>query len=231
MKQTKRILSAALALLLILLSLSACDAHSQAGGGTVDPQTADTVYLAIEDYGVVTIKLYEKKAPITVANFKKLVADGFYDGLTFHRVIEGFVIQGGDPEGDGTGGSDETITGEFKVNGHDTGIKHVEGTISMARSGSPYESYYYAGYDVPAEYLTPAFNSASSQFFIVTETSENNTAALDGKYAAFGRVTDGMDIVKKISSVVTDEDDKPVVTVRIAIATFDKSMAEAALKR
>ena len=219
MKQTKRFLSLALALILTiaaLLSFSSCSKKPK-------------VYIAIEGYGVVTVKLYEKDAPITVANFKKLVNEGFYDGLTFHRVIEGFMIQGGDPKGNGTGGADEDIVGEFKLNGHDTGIKHKKGTISMARSGSPYEQYLYAGYDVPLEYLEPAFNSASSQFFIVSETSENNSLSLDGKYAAFGRVTHGMKIVKKISAVATDANDKPVKTVTIATITFDKKAAKAAL--
>lgn len=221
MKQMKKLLSAALALALILSSLLAFSACSK------NP----TVYLAIEDYGIVTIELYEGDAPITVANFISLVEKGFYDGLTFHRIIESFMIQGGDPMGDGTGGADQDITGEFKMNGYDTGIKHVEGTISMARSGSPYESYLYAGYDVPMEYLSPAFNSASSQFFIVTETSANNTASLDGKYAAFGRVTEGMEIIKQIAAVKTDADDKPLSPVTIATITFDLEKAEAALKK
>lgn len=221
MKRMKKILSFALAIVLTLaalLSFSSCGANPK-------------VYIAIEGYGVITVKLYEDKAPITVANFTKLVNEGFYDGLTFHRVIESFMIQGGDPLGNGTGGADEDIEGEFKLNGHDTGIKHKKGTISMARSGSPYEQYLYAGYDVPIEYLEPAFNSASSQFFIVTETSENNTLSLDGKYAAFGRVTRGMNIVKKIAAVATDENDKPITPVKIAVATFKKSVAEAALNK
>ena len=192
----------------------------------------NTVYLAVEGYGVVTIELYEKDAPITVANFKKLVSDGFYDGLTFHRIIESFMIQGGCPLGNGTGDSGTDITGEFKNNGYDTGIKHVEGTISMARSGHPYESYLEAGYpfsEEDADYIRSFYNTASSQFFIVTETSTNNTASLDGKYAAFGRVTNGMDIVKQIAAVSTDANDKPLTTVTIATITFDKAAAEAAL--
>lgn len=223
MKQLKRIFSCALALALVLslvFSMTACKKN----------KGSNTVYMAVEGYGVITIELYEKEAPITVANFKKLVSEGFYDGLTFHRIIESFVIQGGDPLGNGTGGSDEDIVGEFKANGYDTGLKHVEGTLSMARSGSQYEAYYYAGYDVPMEYLEPAFNSASSQFFIVTETSANNSSALDGKYAAFGQVTDGMEIVKAIAAVKTGVNDKPVTPVKIAVVTFDLETAQAALK-
>ena len=222
MKQTKRILSVFLSLVLLvgtLLSFSACG-------------TSNTVYLAIEDYGIITVELYADEAPITVRNFKKLVKEGFYDGLTFHRVIESFMIQGGDPKGNGTGGADKDIEGEFKMNGHDTGIKHVEGTISMARSGHPYEAYHNAGYiDLPYEDREPYYNSASSQFFIVTETSTNNSLSLDGNYAAFGQVTDGMEDVKEISKVKTDDNDKPITPVKIAVATFKKSVAEAALNK
>lgn len=113
-------------------------------------------------------------APITVTNFVKLVQDNFYDGLTFHRIIDGFMIQGGDPKGDGTGGADEEIKGEFSNNGVKNDISHVRGTISMARSTDP--------------------DSASSQFFIV----QSDSTYLDGDYAAFGHVTSGMDIVDKI---------------------------------
>ncbi|MBO7169881.1 MAG: peptidylprolyl isomerase [Clostridia bacterium] len=193
--------------------------------------------MAVEDYGIVTIQLYEAQAPITVANFKKLAAQGYYDGLTFHRIIQEFMIQGGCPKGDGTGDSGTDITGEFANNGIDTGIKHVEGTISMARSGHPWEAYLEQGYVVYYGQIVPLsredfadyFNSASSQFFIVTETSEHNTAALDGKYAAFGQVTDGMDIVKAIAAVSTNSNDKPLTPVVIKTVTFDRATAEAVL--
>lgn len=115
-----------------------------------------------------------KPRPITVANFVKLANEGFYDGLTFHRIFSGFMIQGGDPNGNGTGGSDETIKGEFSANGVKNNISHVRGVISMARSSS--------------------YNSASSQFFIVHEDS----TYLDGKYAAFGHVISGMEVVDAI---------------------------------
>lgn len=224
MKQFKKLIAAALALailLAVLFSMTACNDSDY-----------PTVYLVIEDYGIVTIELYEDKAPITVANFTKLVNEGFYDGLTFHRIIESFMIQGGDPNGNGSGGADKDITGEFAMNGYDTGIEHVEGTISMARSGHPYEAYHNAGYvNIPFSEREPFYNSASSQFFIVTETSENNSASLDGNYAAFGKVTDGMKIIKQIAAVKTNANDKPLTPVKIATITFDLEKAEAALEK
>ena len=134
--------------------------------------------ITIKDYGTVHLELDGNAAPETVANFVKLANEGFYDGLTFHRIMDGFMAQGGDPEGDGTGGSGKNIKGEFSENGVRNRIKHERGTISMARSDDP--------------------NSASSQFFIVHKTSESNSESLDGKYAAFGIVTDGMDIIDAI---------------------------------
>ena len=138
--------------------------------------------IVVKDYGTISLELYADIAPITVSNFAKLVNDGFYDGLTFHRIIEGFMIQGGDPLGNGTGGSDENIKGEFAMNGVQNSISHVRGTISMARSTS--------------------YNSASSQFFIMQE----DTPSLDGLYAAFGKVTDGIEIVDKICEDTQVED-------------------------
>ena len=127
------------------------------------------VEIEIRDYGKMTLELDGGEAPLTVANFLKLAKSGFYDGLTFHRIIDGFMIQGGDPEGTGFGGSDETVKGEFRSNGVDNKISHVKGVISMARSSNP--------------------NSASSQFFITVA----DVTFLDGEYAAFGRVTEGLD--------------------------------------
>lgn len=147
--------------------------------------------------GDIIVKLDPTSAPITVANFQKLVGEGFYDGLTFHRVIENFMIQGGDPKGDGTGGSSQQITGEFSENGIDNPLKHERGVISMARGG----------YDM---------NSASSQFFIVHKTSSH----LDGSYAAFGHVIFGMTTVDGIAVVATDEDDKPLRDAIIESAVF-----------
>ena len=143
--------------------------------------------IEVEGYGTITVALNANAAPITVANFCKLANEGFYDGLTFHRIIKGFMIQGGDPNGDGTGGSDQTIKGEFAANGVDNPIAHVRGVISMARSSDP--------------------DSASSQFFIMQETTDS----LNGQYAAFGNVTDGMDVVDAICENTPVEDDNGTV--------------------
>lgn len=147
---------------------------------------ADSTYVAtieVEGYGTITAELDRNAAPVTVDNFVKLARSGFYNGLTFHRISKDFCIQGGDPKGDGTGGSSTKIKGEFAANGYYNSIKHVAGTLSMARASD--------------------YNSASSQFFIVPTTSAQNTKALDGNYAAFGRVTSGMDVVNKLNNVAT----------------------------
>ena len=144
------------------------------------------VQITVKDYGKIDLELDADAAPITVTNFINLVNDNFYDGLTFHRIIDGFMIQGGDPLGNGTGGSDKTIKGEFSDNGVNNSISHVRGVISMARSNS--------------------YDSASSQFFIVHEDS----TFLDGKYAAFGKVTSGMDIVDKLAKVKVEDDNGTV---------------------
>ena len=144
------------------------------------------IIIEMEDGKKIKLELDESAAPITVKNFRKLVQEGFYDGLGFHRIIKGFMIQGGDPLGNGTGGSKETITGEFKSNGFDNPIKHVRGVISMARSMNP--------------------NSASSQFFIMHEDAPH----LDGSYAAFGRVVEGMDVVDEIANTKTNLSDRPI---------------------
>ncbi len=154
------------------------------------------VAIEVADYGTISLELDGDTAPISVENFLKLAGDGFYDGLTFHRIISGFMIQGGDPLGNGTGGSDENIKGEFSENGVENNISHVRGVISMARSMDP--------------------DSASSQFFIVHEDS----TFLDGQYAAFGHVTEGMEIVDQIceNTPVQDDngtvnsEDQPVIT-------------------
>ena len=159
--------------------------------------------------GTITVALDSEAAPITVQNFIDLAKDGFYNGLTFHRIIEGFMMQGGDPKGNGTGGSKNQIKGEFLANGVNNTLSHKRGVISMARSGSVYEQYLAAGYklsDLPADVVSDienAMNSASSQFFIVHQDS----TFLDGNYAAFGEVTRGMDIVDAIceNAVTTDD--------------------------
>ena len=138
--------------------------------------------IEIENYGTITVALDKTSAPVTVDNFINLATSGFYDGLTFHRIMEGFMMQGGDPKGDGSGGADSKIVGEFKQNGYDNNLSHTRGAISMARA--------------------MAYDSASSQFFIVHEDS----TFLDGTYAGFGYVTEGMDIVDQIceEAVPTD---------------------------
>lgn len=166
------------------------------------------VRMDMKDGGSIVIELMPDGAPITVANFQKLVKEKFYDGLTFHRAVPGFVIQGGDPKGDGTGGSKETIKGEFLNNGVFNPIKHKRGVISMARSND--------------------MNSASSQFFIVLDSKAGS--ALNDKYAAFGRVIYGMDEVDRIAALPTIQEtiqDKPVIEKAYFIT---KASAEAAEK-
>ena len=158
--------------------------------------------------GTITVALDSEAAPITVQNFIDLAKDGFYNGLTFHRIMKGFMMQGGDPKGDGTGGSKTQIKGEFLANGVNNTLSHKRGVISMARSGSVYEQYLAAGYklsDLPEEAASDierAMNSASSQFFIMHQDAPH----LDGNYAAFGQVTQGMDIVDAICENAVNTD-------------------------
>lgn len=179
--------------------LAGCGDDSTSQGNTVQETTtkvstedtanlSNTAVIDVKDYGKITIELKPDVAPLTVENFKKLVNEHFYDGLTFHRIMEGFMIQGGDPLGNGTGGSDETIKGEFAQNGVENNLSHTRGVVSMARSNDP--------------------NSASSQFFIVHEDS----TFLDGQYAAFGVVTDGMDVVDKIAKDAKPTDNNGTIT-------------------
>ena len=147
------------------------------------------IVIEMENGGKIKLELYPDVAPITVANFEKLVKAGFYDGLTFHRVIPGFMIQGGDPLGNGMGGSDEHIKGEFRKNGVKNDLKHARGVISMARAQHP--------------------DSASSQFFIM----HADGFFLDGDYAAFGKVIEGMDVVDEIAAIPTGFSDRPKVRV------------------
>ena len=206
-------------LLCLLFSLTACNRQTSGNSSTSDGNTQLSgkhhVAIEVNNYGTIEVELDADTAPITVVlmtvhsakgritvtNFINLANSGFYNGLTFHRVIDVFMIQGGDPNGDGTGGSSEKINGEFKSNGVQNNISHVRGTISMARSS--------------------ANNSASSQFFIM----QKDTPSLDGQYAAFGTVTSGMDIVDKIckdctdtnqNGVITDKSKQPVIsTIRV----------------
>ena len=147
--------------------------------------------IKVKDYGEMELELYPEKAPITVENFVKLVNQGFYNGLTFHRIIKGFMIQGGCPKGNGTGGPGYGIKGEFSANGVNNPIKHTRGVISMARAMNP--------------------DSAGSQFFIMHKDAPH----LDGQYAAFGKVVNGIEVVDKIVEVKTDFRDKPLTPVVI----------------
>ena len=149
------------------------------------------VVIEMENGGKIELELCPEAAPKTVANFLKLVGEGFYDGLIFHRVIPGFMIQGGDPQGNGMGGAKENIVGEFRANGHNNPIKHTRGVISMARAFDP--------------------NSASSQFFIMHADAPH----LDGQYAAFGKVVSGMETVDEIASIPTDYNDRPKIAMRM----------------
>ncbi|MCQ2432191.1 MAG: peptidylprolyl isomerase [Clostridia bacterium] len=154
------------------------------------------VQIEMDDGGIIKIELDPTAAPITCKNFEKLVSEGFYDGLIFHRVISGFMIQGGDPTGTGMGGSKETIKGEFRANGVKNPLSHKRGVISMARTNMP--------------------NSASSQFFIC----HADATFLDGQYAAFGHVTEGMEVVDRIASVRTDGADRPMIDMTMKKVTL-----------
>ena len=182
---------------------SAADETSDGAADTADTSENEElltglhhVTIDVQDYGTISLELDADTAPISVTNFINLANEGFYDGLTFHRIISGFMIQGGDPNGNGTGGSEKNIKGEFSANGVENDISHVRGVISMARANDP--------------------DSGSSQFFIVHEDS----TFLDGQYAAFGHVTDGMDVVDAICEAVPVQDnngtvaaaDQPVIT-------------------
>lgn len=163
------------------------DSAEESRSESADAQTTCYADITVENYGTITVALDGSHAPETVENFVSLAESGFYDGLTFHRIMSGFMIQGGDPNGDGTGGSDKTITGEFSSNGVENPLSHTRGAISMARSSD--------------------YDSASSQFFIVHEDSE----FLDGEYAVFGYVTEGMEIVDQICEDANPTDDNGTI--------------------
>jgi peptidyl-prolyl cis-trans isomerase B (cyclophilin B) len=175
----------------MLVILTACGGKTDAADTYTPPALdSDTTYYAdidIKDYGLVTVQLNQEAAPVSAANFVKLAEEGFYDGLTFHRIIADFMIQGGDPEGNGTGGSEGKIVGEFKKNGYDNELSHTRGAISMARSNDK--------------------NSASSQFFIVHQDNDQ----LDGKYAVFGYVINGIEVVDDICATVEPMNNNGVV--------------------
>ncbi len=193
----RKLLSICLAALLVL-SLAGCGKTSVVGITTTSKAPAANeesqgvgthhAEIEIQDYGTITVELDGDAAPITVQNFMDLANDGFYDGLTFHRIISGFMMQGGDPNGNGTGGSENTIKGEFSANGVENPLSHTRGAISMARSQAP--------------------DSASSQFFICHADS----TFLDGQYACFGYVTDGMDVVDAVCEAAQPTDDNGTIS-------------------
>lgn len=199
MRLLRKLLALLLTLSLTLFAFVGCSDDEEED--TADASGYYYVDMIIQDYGTVKLKLDANAAPITVANFVKLVNEGFYNGLTFHRVISGFMIQGGDPKGNGTGGSDEKIFGEFSANGYDNPIKHEKGVISMARRGDDY-------------------NSATSQFFICNATN-SSVSNLDGQYAAFGYVIEGIELIDLITyetapgynnGVITNPANRAVIT-------------------
>ena len=193
----RKLLSICLAALLVL-SLAGCGKTSVVGIMTTSKAPAANeesqgvgthhAEIEIQDYGTITVELDGDAAPITVQNFMDLANAGFYDGLTFHRIISGFMMQGGDPNGNGTGGSENTIKGEFSANGVENTLSHTRGAISMARSQNP--------------------DSASSQFFICHADS----TFLDGQYACFGYVTDGMDVVDAVCEAAQPTDDNGTIS-------------------
>ena len=191
-------------MVIMLCAFTSCNDAGDPDGVNKSFTTTHKATIKIKDYGTIELDLYGEAAPFTVTNFEKLANEGFYDGLTFHRILDEFMMQGGCPYGTGTGGSGNDIVGEFSNNGFNNTISHVRGTISMARSGGNPDYYYY--------------NTASSQFFIVHEDS----TFLDGNYAAFGTVTSGMKIVDKICTKVSTESgivekaDQPIIeSVRV----------------
>ncbi|MDD6888199.1 MAG: peptidylprolyl isomerase [bacterium] len=168
--------------------------------------------IEMENGGIIKIELYPNLAENTVKNFISLANSGFYDGVIFHRVIEGFMIQGGDPTGTGTGGPGYRIKGEFSNNNHENNLSHTRGVISMARQGNPY-------------FPAAAYNTAGSQFFIMHADSD----FLDKDYAAFGEVIEGMDVVDAIATTDTDRNDKPLTEQRmktVRVETFGVDYGE-----
>lgn len=190
---------------ILVVCLLICGCSKETSKGTIEKISYEetneiTNYVKLETTkGIILVELYPDIAPITVENFQNLVNEKFYDGLIFHRVIKDFMIQGGDPEGTGLGGSSKTIKGEFKNNGVNNDLSHTRGVISMARNSI-------------------SMDSASSQFFIV----QKDSTYLDGDYAAFGKVIAGMDVVDKIANVNVDSNDKPTSTQKIKSIRFIK---------
>ena len=201
MKRIAKAASMILAAVLVILCLAGC----AGSGDEYKNAPLPIVTIVVKDYGTMTAELYPAIAPETVKNFISLANSGFYNGLTFHRVISGFMIQGGDPKGNGGGGPGYCIKGEYEANGFKNELKHTKGVLSMARKSNPYVK--------PDPYM----DSAGSQFFIMQATATH----LDGSYAAFGKVIDGLEIIDTIAGLPTDSNDKPRVTVTIESITVD----------
>lgn len=201
----KKIISVIL-LAVMILTLFSCGSKESLNLSADEIKDVVEVEMSVENFGKINLELYHDIAPITVENFVKLTCEGFYDGTVFHRIVSGFMIQGGDDNGDGIGGSDETIKGEFLLNGVQNNISHERGVISMARTGQSYDS-------------------ASSQFFIC----HDDATSLDGQYAAFGKVTKGIEVVDAIAAVETDynsygnEKSVPKETVKIEYVIVTKT--------
>lgn len=199
----KRKILVIIVLLLLVVGCGKKEENVDLSSGTIGDITyketeevTNYIKIELENNKVILAELYPDIAPVTVENFQKLVKEKFYDGIIFHRVIDNFMIQTGDPTGTGMGGSEETIKGEFRRNGITNNLKHERGVLSMARSND--------------------MNSASSQFFIVHKTYPS----LDGEYAAFGRVLEGLDVVDEISTVETDSNDKPKEEIKMRSIRF-----------
>ncbi|MGL5379868.1 peptidylprolyl isomerase [Clostridium sp.] len=192
----KRFLTSVVAASLSMFMLVGCGSSKSEGGSASDGGNPIAT-IEVEGYGTMEAELYPDKAPETVKNFISLANDGFYDGLIFHRIIKGFMIQGGDPEGTGMGGPGYSIKGEFSSNGFENDVKHEKGVLSMARSGYP--------------------DSAGSQFFIVS----GDASHLDGDYAAFGKLISGEDVLDKLESVKTGGQDRPVEDIVIKSIKID----------
>lgn len=214
-----------LALLMMLSAFAGCAKDDSAVNNQNNNETGGAAMLEkykenghpvavieMEDGGTILVELYEDIAPNTVNNFISLANKGFYDGTIFHRVIQGFMIQGGDPKGNGTGGPGYNIPGEFSNNNFNNTISHTRGTISMGRRGSQFADYMY-------------YDTAGCQFFIC----DKDSTFLDGNYASFGRVLEGMDVVDRIAAVQKDYADKPLedqVMKKVYVETFGKTYAE-----
>lgn len=206
MKANQRMMYIAILSLFLMFILASCSPEKQEENIQVEHELTGkkpVVTMTIKNEEPVKIELYPDIAPNTVNNFIALIEEGFYEGLTFHRVISDFMIQGGDPDGNGSGGPGYAIKGEFSSNGHENSLSHEPGVISMAR--------------------TQDLNSAGSQFFIVT----GDATYLDGDYAAFGNVIEGMDVIEKINSVETDDTDRPKEEQIIEKMTVDLKGYEA----